>query len=166
MGDETETKRERGIAEKLLLITSVLIFIIIGGYSIYKITVQKSETSNDKVAVIPKPTESAEVNTSSLISPSPTPTIEAVITAIPTASPTNKIISPTITTTKIPAPTSTIKPTPTANPTMSLVANAQPSLLPTVTAQKGSLPVSGNSAPTVLLLFLGIILVLPVIFLH
>ncbi len=163
MNDKPDVKKERGSGLKLLLFLSLSVFIIIGGYSIYKIMIQKTVDSGSRATVTPEPTIVPEYN---LVYLQPTPTTEKVITTeTPTALPTINISPPSTTPTKVPTPTVTVKPTITTSPTITAKPIYQVSPIPTQKSQD-SLPVSGNSIPTILLFSLGIILFLPIIFLH
>jgi hypothetical protein len=163
MSDEPNVKKDHGFVIKLMLILSISIFVAIGGYSVYKIILQKSNIEDKKIAETLKPTENAvktsENNSANQITIPPTEGI-VTISETPSAKPANMANSPTPAKSPIPSPT--IKPTNSPIPTFSPTVKPTLSLSPT---PKESLPVSGNSFPTLLLISLGIFFILPIILL-
>lgn len=170
MNDQTESKKGGGL--KFLLILSLVAFVAIGGYSVYKLIAPK-KSADSTIPVTATPTTIPQVTkaVSEEVSPVPTDKISMAILT-PTAVPTIKILptnTPTIPT-KIPTPSvkvlpsTTIIPTSTMTPTTTTVV-ARATSLPTQKPIE-KLPDSGSSFPTIFLLSLGIILMLPVILLR
>lgn len=168
MEPNNKLKNERNPLIRILLYLSLIILMGIGGFSLYKIIIKKTNITKDEISYTINPTKPADVETSNeqgLPSPTPLVTISAIDTITPTKIPTPspKISITAISPTKIPSLTPTNKPTNTPTQTLS------PSryLSPTVTqTPKENLPVSGIPGPTILLFSLGLILILPVILLY
>ena len=143
--NESANKNSTPGASRILLIFALLILVGVGGYSLYKIFLDETVEVGENISQLP-PTTAIET-----VQPSPsilmTVTPELTVTASPL--PTN-----------IPTATVTPKPLSTANPTQPLVS---PTRAVTPTSTPAPLPVSGNVFPTIFVLALGIVLIIPIL---
>lgn len=152
-------------AIKILLIFIILLFVSVGSYSLYKVFIKKPSTNENLTPTNMSPTVT-EIAENLVLTPfqSPTPqiSITAVISKIPTITP-NKNISPipaTTTPSKVPSTTPILRPTSTPIPTITALYTTTISPSPTPVR---FLPDAGFSTPTILLIILGVVLILPVI---
>lgn len=165
MNEDTNKNTSRS-ASRILLVLALLILLGVGGYSLYRIFLNRPAQENNNIAVA-LPTTTNEPTVSSNILQNPTiaasvfPTQTSSIIPSPTFTPTAIPLTPTNTLTPTrtisSTPTSTPKPTSTTTPTN--VQNVNPTNTPSQ-----DLPASGNSLPTILTLILGIILIIPALF--
>lgn len=171
MNDQAEIKKGGGL--KFLLFLSLTAFIAIGGYSVYKLIAPK-KSADSTIPVTATPTTIPQVTkaVSETVSPVPTDKISMAILT-PTTVPTIKALPtniPTTIPTKIPTPSVRVLPSTTIVPTSEITPTATTAVakatgLPTQKPVE-KLPDSGYPFPTIFLLSLGIIFILPIILLH
>lgn len=177
MNNNTPTENDKQTPMvKVLLVFVILLFLGVGGYSLYKVIIKKPSPTTSLPTNISPTGKVADnrvgtppISPITYLSPSP------IVSEIPSVNPTKIAIQITIVPSKIPLATSTPKsistitptvthlPTKTISPSPSLSVSPTVSPSPSITTTTSKLPEAGFSTPTTILLILGIILIFPLI---